>query len=151
MAAVRHPGVVAVYDLDDERNLVVIGAGTAGLVTAAGAAGLGQTRQLVAGDPTFRSISLGTMIVVAVAMREETEVEAVVVVVAVVLVACLRLDRGQQSQRKQPCLGTAERHGLLDHRPWKVLLSVSMPNQLMPVRRTVAPELSTILFPLVCR
>src|SRR3954447_20813532 len=43
------------------------------------------------------------------------------------------------------------RHGLLDHRPWKVLLSVSMPNQLMPVSRTVAPVLSRILLPLVCR
>jgi hypothetical protein len=31
------------------------------------------------------------------------------------------------------------------------LLSVSMPNQLMPVSRTVAPVLSTILLPLVCR
>src|SRR3954466_13618528 len=44
-----------------------------------------------------------------------------------------------------------ERHGLLDQRPWNVLLSVSIPNQLMPVSRTVAPELSTILLPLVCR
>ena len=43
------------------------------------------------------------------------------------------------------------RHGLFDHRPWKVLLSVSMPNQLMPVSRTVAPVLSTILLPLVRR
>src|SRR3954453_14061713 len=37
------------------------------------------------------------------------------------------------------------------HSPWKVWLSVSMPNQLSPVRRTVAPVLSTILLPLVWR
>ncbi len=43
------------------------------------------------------------------------------------------------------------RHGLFDHSPWNVLLSVSIPNQLMPVIRTVAPVVSTILFPLVCR
>jgi hypothetical protein len=43
------------------------------------------------------------------------------------------------------------RQGLLAHRPWKVLFSVSMPNQLMPVIRTVAPVLSTIWLPLVCR
>src|SRR5919112_3614357 len=43
------------------------------------------------------------------------------------------------------------RHGLLDQSPWNVLLSVSMPNQLMPVRRTVVPVLSTIRLPLVRR
>ncbi len=48
-------------------------------------------------------------------------------------------------------VSSCERHGLLDHRPWKVLLSVSMPNQLMPVMRTVVPVLSTILLPSVCR
>src|SRR3954471_8654861 len=42
-------------------------------------------------------------------------------------------------------------HGLLAHSPWKVLLSVSMPNQLIPVSRTVLPALSMILLPLVCR
>src|SRR3954471_17742107 len=48
-------------------------------------------------------------------------------------------------------VSSCERHGLLEHRPWKVLLSVSMPNQLMPVSRTVAPVLSMILLPLVWR
>src|SRR5690349_4354579 len=44
-----------------------------------------------------------------------------------------------------------ERHVTPAHRPWNVLLSVSMPNQLSPVSRTVAPVESTICEPRVLR
>src|SRR5690242_9940177 len=44
-----------------------------------------------------------------------------------------------------------ERHVTPAHRPWNVLLSVSMPNQFSPVSRTVAPVESTICEPRVLR
>src|SRR5688572_28732124 len=43
------------------------------------------------------------------------------------------------------------RHVSLDHKPWNVLLSVSMPNQLIPVSRTFAPVASMIWSPRVLR